>query len=87
MTRFVAFTTTSDEICVEHRIPARTRAVCLLWHFDCYHDLNEVVHSLDIQYHALRLAFEDKPFLAPIDSPAAVLDVGTGTGEVSTDLY
>ncbi|KAL8819120.1 MAG: hypothetical protein Q9191_007802 [Dirinaria sp. TL-2023a] len=36
---------------------------------------------LDIQYHALRLAFGDKPFFAPVDDSAtAILDVGTGTG-------
>ena len=38
--------------------------------------------SLDIQYHALRLAYGDKPFMAPIDEPAVVLDVGTGTGKI-----
>ena len=38
--------------------------------------------SLDIQYHALRLAYGDRPFMAPIDEPAVVLDVGTGTGKI-----
>ena len=37
--------------------------------------------SLDLQYHALRLCFNDRLFFAPIgDKPAAILDVGTGTG-------
>ena len=36
---------------------------------------------LDLQYHALRLAFGDKAYFAPIgDEPKAIMDVGTGTG-------
>ena len=36
---------------------------------------------MDLQYHALRLAYGDKLFFAPIgDSPANILDIGTGTG-------
>ncbi|MDI1487872.1 MAG: hypothetical protein OHK93_007145 [Ramalina farinacea] len=37
--------------------------------------------TLDLQYHALRLAFGDKAYFAPIgDEPKAIMDVGTGTG-------
>jgi hypothetical protein len=37
---------------------------------------------MDIQYHALRILFEDKPFYAPIgEHPQRILDIGTGTGE------
>lgn len=36
---------------------------------------------MDLQYHALRLAYGDKLLFAPIgDNPTAVLDIGTGTG-------
>ncbi|KAI9805752.1 MAG: hypothetical protein M1833_005245 [Piccolia ochrophora] len=42
---------------------------------------------LDTQYHAVRLAFDNKPFFAPIgDSPKAILDVGTGTGIWAIDV-
>ena len=37
---------------------------------------------MDIQYHALRILFEEKLFYAPIDkNPQCILDIGTGTGE------
>ncbi|KAN0095936.1 S-adenosyl-L-methionine-dependent methyltransferase [Hyaloscypha variabilis] len=36
---------------------------------------------MDIQYHALRILFEEKLFYAPIDkNPQCILDIGTGTG-------
>lgn len=36
---------------------------------------------MDLQYHALRLAYGDKLFFAPIrDNPTHILDIGTGTG-------
>lgn len=36
---------------------------------------------MDIQYHALRLLFENKPFYAPVgDKPERIIDFGTGTG-------
>ncbi|KAI4241972.1 MAG: hypothetical protein LQ352_007333 [Teloschistes flavicans] len=42
---------------------------------------------LELQYHALRLAFGDKLFFAPIgDKPTKVLDVGTGTGIWAIDV-
>ena len=37
--------------------------------------------SLDLQYHALRLCFDDTLFFAPVGkNPENILDVGTGTG-------
>jgi 16S rRNA G527 N7-methylase RsmG len=37
---------------------------------------------MDIQYHALRILFEDKLFHAPIgENPQRILDIGTGTGK------
>jgi trans-aconitate methyltransferase len=33
-----------------------------------------------VHYHAVRLTLENKLFLAPIENPSAVFDVGTGTG-------
>ncbi|KAG8531650.1 uncharacterized protein KY384_003281 [Bacidia gigantensis] len=48
--------------------------------YDLPNDENEQ-ERMDLQYHALRLAFGDKLFFAPIDdSPATILDIGTGTG-------
>lgn len=42
---------------------------------------------MDIQYHALRILFEDKPFYAPIDKhPQRILDIGTGTGIWAIDV-
>ena len=36
---------------------------------------------MDLQYHAMRLAFGDKLLFAPIgDTPENILDIGTGTG-------
>ncbi|KAL8705594.1 MAG: hypothetical protein Q9201_001281 [Fulgogasparrea decipioides] len=38
-------------------------------------------NRMDLQYHAMRLAFHDKPFFAPVrDNLKRVLDAGTGTG-------
>lgn len=37
---------------------------------------------MDILYHAVRLALENKLFYAPIEIPTAILDIGTGTGKV-----
>ncbi len=38
---------------------------------------------MDIQYHALRILFENKAILAPIASnPQCIVDIGTGTGEL-----
>ncbi|KAL8735476.1 MAG: hypothetical protein Q9181_002798 [Wetmoreana brouardii] len=40
-------------------------------------------NRMDLQYHAMRLAFHDKPFFAPVgDNLKRVLDAGTGTGTV-----
>ena len=37
---------------------------------------------MDIQYHAIRLLFENKPFFAPIGkNPERIIDFGTGTGK------
>ena len=42
---------------------------------------------MDLQYHALRLAYGDKLYLAPIgEHPERILDVGTGTGIWAMDL-
>lgn len=41
--------------------------------------------SLDIHFETLNLAFDENLFFAPIgDQPKAILDVGTGTGEISS---
>ena len=37
---------------------------------------------MDVMYHGVRLTLGNKLFFAPIKAPTAVLDVGTGTGEV-----
>ena len=38
-------------------------------------------NRMDLQYHAMRLAFGNKPFFAPVDKDLKrTLDVGTGTG-------
>lgn len=38
---------------------------------------------MDIQYHAIRLLFENKPFFAPIgEKPERIVDFGTGTGKL-----
>jgi hypothetical protein len=37
---------------------------------------------MDIQYHALRILFENKLFYAPIgENPQRILDIGTGIGK------
>ncbi len=36
--------------------------------------------STQVHYHSLRLVLNDKLFLAPLENPTAILDVGTGTG-------
>ncbi|KAL8636082.1 MAG: hypothetical protein Q9228_006485 [Teloschistes exilis] len=42
---------------------------------------------MEFQYHALRLAFGNKLFFAPIgDKPAKILDIGTGTGIWAIDV-
>ena len=39
--------------------------------------------SLDMQFETLNLAFDENLFFAPVgDQPEAILDVGTGTGEI-----
>lgn len=52
------------------------------YHPDKYYMPNDEGEQerLDLHYHALRLAIEDKITWAPIDQPHATLDVGTGTG-------
>jgi hypothetical protein len=43
---------------------------------------------MDIQYHALRILFEERLFYAPIDkNPQCILDIGTGTGESPRKLF
>ena len=44
------------------------------------------IRSMDIMYHAVRLAINDKLFYAPLEVPTAVLDVGTGTGEAESRM-
>ena len=42
---------------------------------------------MELQYHALRLAFGDKLFFAPLDdNPSHILDIGTGTGIWAIDV-
>jgi len=52
------------------------------YHPDKYYMPNDEGEQerLDLHYHALRLALEDKITLAPINNPHGILDVGTGTG-------
>lgn len=52
------------------------------YHPDKYYMPNDEGEQerLDLHYHALRLAIEDKITFAPVDQPYAILDVGTGTG-------
>jgi ubiquinone/menaquinone biosynthesis C-methylase UbiE len=42
--------------------------------------------QLDINHHLLTAGLGDKLFLAPLDKPAKVLDVGTGTGVWAIDF-
>jgi len=38
-----------------------------------------------MQFETLNLAFDENLFFAPVgDQPEAILDVGTGTGEISS---
>src|SRR4051795_1295425 len=39
-----------------------------------------------VHYHSLRLLLNDKLFLAPLENPTAILDVGTGTGIWAMDF-
>ncbi|KAL8951247.1 MAG: hypothetical protein Q9222_002775 [Ikaeria aurantiellina] len=42
---------------------------------------------MDLQYHCLRIAFDNKPFFAPLENrTSAILDVGTGTGNWAIDV-
>ncbi|KAI4192420.1 MAG: hypothetical protein LQ350_008656, partial [Teloschistes chrysophthalmus] len=43
-------------------------------------------NRMDLQYHAMRLAFDDKPFFAPVAKLERVLDAGTGTGIWAEDV-
>ena len=83
MTRSVSNSDSNERRATNGLILERARAVGLalaIFIHTAYARLTNCC-SLDIQYHALRLAYEDKPFMAPITDPAAILDIGTGTGE------
>lgn len=41
---------------------------------------------MDITYHSLRLTLEEKHWIAPLEQPTSVLDVGTGTGIWAVDV-
>ena len=41
---------------------------------------------MDIHYHSLRLAFDNRHFISPIENPRSILDVGTGTGIWAMDV-
>lgn len=41
---------------------------------------------MDITYHSLRLTLEEKHWIAPMEHPVSVLDVGTGTGIWALDV-
>jgi ubiquinone/menaquinone biosynthesis C-methylase UbiE len=45
----------------------------------------EEVNRLDFQHYMLRFAFQGN-FAAPIDKPASILDVGTGTGRWAMEM-
>ncbi|GAB1314698.1 hypothetical protein MFIFM68171_04908 [Madurella fahalii] len=47
---------------------------------------NMQLEGQDINHHMLYLALEDKLFLAPLENPQKVLDVGTGTGNWAIDF-
>ncbi|KAI9867660.1 MAG: hypothetical protein M1813_008460 [Trichoglossum hirsutum] len=40
---------------------------------------------MDIQYHSMRILFDNKPFFVPL-KPTHVLDIGTGTGIWAVDV-
>jgi len=42
--------------------------------------------QLDINHHLLTLALDNKLYLAPLEKPAKVLDIGTGTGIWAIDF-
>lgn len=41
---------------------------------------------MEMHYHNLRLVLHDRIFLAPIEAPTGILDVGTGTGTWAMDV-
>lgn len=41
---------------------------------------------MDIHYHAIRLCFDEKHWICPLDRPRRILDVGTGTGIWAIDV-
>lgn len=41
---------------------------------------------MDIHYHTLRLVFGSQHFIAPVENPRLILDVGTGTGIWAMDV-
>lgn len=41
---------------------------------------------MDIHYHAVRMAFDNKHWFAPLARPTYILDVGTGTGIWAMDV-
>jgi hypothetical protein len=42
---------------------------------------------MDIHYHAVRLAFDNRHYFALLQRPTFILDVGTGTGIVSRSMW
>ncbi|KAK0751341.1 S-adenosyl-L-methionine-dependent methyltransferase [Schizothecium vesticola] len=46
----------------------------------------EMSEGMDYFHHALQMALDDKLFLAPLDNPQRVLDVGAGTGMWTIDF-
>ena len=42
--------------------------------------------SPPVTYHSLRLTLENKHFIAPIEEPRSIIDVGTGTGIWAMDV-
>ena len=41
---------------------------------------------MDMHYHAIRIAFGNRLYFAPVERPMSVLDVGTGTGIWAMDF-
>lgn len=41
---------------------------------------------MDMHYHAVRLAFDNRHYFAPLERPTWILDVGTGTGIWALDV-